>query len=63
MIFRMGGCLFLLFFHPRIAASTRCGQQFCREIMAFPPDLTEKPRFSGSGAQERAKFLLYLSMC
>jgi hypothetical protein len=58
----MGGCLLLLFFSRRIAASAPCGQPYWQEIMAFPPDLTEKPRFTLGGLRKDEEIYQVLSV-
>jgi hypothetical protein len=57
----MGGCLLLLFFSRRIAAYGGCGQPFRRRIMAFLPDLTEKPRFTQGDLRNRELFFISFS--
>jgi hypothetical protein len=58
----MGGCLLLLFFSRRIAASAASGQHFHVRIMAFPPDLTEKARFPQGDLKNGELFFFLLSV-
>jgi hypothetical protein len=52
----MGRCLLLLFFCRRIAASRACSQPFRCGKVAFPPELTEKPRLTQGELRIRELF-------